>query len=635
LDETSVEYQDGEQTRVTPVVDRDFDALGRLEKLTDQEGAETVFTYDNRGNVETVTDPQGKVTTMTYDELGRLETTTDRNGDVSIVNYTESGQIDNVDYPGESEDVDFTYDLRDQVDTMTDSLGTTDYDYDAIGRLEKVTDANGFVIEYGYDKVGNLKTLTYPGGKVVTYGYDAVNRLKIVTTWLNETITYFYDAAGRLDYRENANSTITDYTYDNANRLTRLTDKKSNGEVISEQVFTLDPNGNPETEFRIQPQAPQEIESELSYQYNVQRTRLESVIDADDNQILNTYNYDDEGQQVSKNQDTRVFDARNRLTKIDGRLYGYDGNNQRLSIEQNGETRFHIYDSQNNLLAEANQAKEIIRYYIHGDGLNQLIQGNQSYTYHHSSLGHTLAITDQVQEVQNQYAYDPFGRILGQTEASGLEQSFKYVGKYGIQHESGSIYYMRARYYDAELGRFLKEDPIGFEGGLNVSLYVESNPIARVDPSGLLTVQVGIQIRLPTFPGSPTIEGSDNVKPRGISGAFGFSVPFFDGGDFDIGFTGSATVGGSLGVGTGRVTGFLSASQGSLRDQRGESINVGFNDGIGGLTVGLDEGGQGSVSIQLGPGFEAFVDTSLTGVLSFRDGADYVADRFSGSPCGN
>jgi len=78
-----------------------------------------------------------------------------------------------------------------------------------------------------------------------------------------------------------------------------------------------------------------------------------------------------------------------------------------------------------------------------------------------------------------------FGRILGQTEEQGLEQPFKYFGQYGVQHESEVTHYMRARYYDAELGRFLKEDPIGFEGGLNVSLYVGGNPIVGIDPSGL------------------------------------------------------------------------------------------------------------------------------------------------------
>jgi uncharacterized protein RhaS with RHS repeats len=44
---------------------------------------------------------------------------------------------------------------------------------------------------------------------------------------------------------------------------------------------------------------------------------------------------------------------------------------------------------------------------------------------------------------------------------------------------------MRARYYDANLGRFVSEDPIGHNGGLNLYAYVGGNPVMAVDPWGL------------------------------------------------------------------------------------------------------------------------------------------------------
>jgi RHS repeat-associated protein len=63
----------------------------------------------------------------------------------------------------------------------------------------------------------------------------------------------------------------------------------------------------------------------------------------------------------------------------------------------------------------------------------------------------------------NQYAYGPFGNILNQVEA--VTQPFKFVGQFGVMTEPNGFYYMKARYYDPEVGRFISEDPIGFGGG--------------------------------------------------------------------------------------------------------------------------------------------------------------------------
>ncbi len=108
---------------------------------------------------------------------------------------------------------------------------------------------------------------------------------------------------------------------------------------------------------------------------------------------------------------------------------------------------------------------------------------NQVYCYHFNRVGSTIAITDQSQNMVNQYAYDPFGNILNQTEA--IPQPFKFVGQHGVMTEPNGFYYMRARYYDPYVGRFISEDPIGFEGGdVNLYAYVGNNPLNLVDPIG-------------------------------------------------------------------------------------------------------------------------------------------------------
>jgi len=70
--------------------------------------------------------------------------------------------------------------------------------------------------------------------------------------------------------------------------------------------------------------------------------------------------------------------------------------------------------------------------------------------------------------VVNRYAYTPYGRIVGKAES--VPQPFQYVGQYGVMAEPNGLDYMRARYYDPSVGRFISEDPLGFDGG-DVNLY--------------------------------------------------------------------------------------------------------------------------------------------------------------------
>ncbi len=78
----------------------------------------------------------------------------------------------------------------------------------------------------------------------------------------------------------------------------------------------------------------------------------------------------------------------------------------------------------------------------------------------------------------------PFGKIANQVEA--VAQPFKYAGKFGVMAEPNGNYYMRTRYYDPSVGRFISEDPSGFGGGdVNLMAYVANNPINFVDPQGL------------------------------------------------------------------------------------------------------------------------------------------------------
>lgn len=198
------------------------------------------------------------------------------------------------------------------------------------------------------------------------------------------------------------------------------------------------------------------------------------------------FTYDNEGQLATGHGASYAFDYEHRLTGVGATAqYRYDGIGNRLEATRNNVTTRYVYDLRGNLIAEADGANTITRYYIHGLGLLSLVTpAGATYCYHFNQIGSTVALTDMTPEMVNQYAYTPFGTIANQTEA--IAQPFTFVGQMGVMTEPNGFYYMRARYYDPAVRRFISEDPIGFEGGdLNLYAYVGNNPTNRNDPLGL------------------------------------------------------------------------------------------------------------------------------------------------------
>jgi RHS repeat-associated protein len=113
-----------------------------------------------------------------------------------------------------------------------------------------------------------------------------------------------------------------------------------------------------------------------------------------------------------------------------------------------------------------------------------------------------MNMTDSSGNIVNKYAYDAFGNVLHSEEAT--PNPFKYVGMAGAMDEGNGLLYMRARYYDPGLGRFINQDPIGLLGGINVYEYVGNNPLNFVDPSGLQSpYQFDLSpVKLPERPGA-------------------------------------------------------------------------------------------------------------------------------------
>jgi RHS repeat-associated protein len=98
--------------------------------------------------------------------------------------------------------------------------------------------------------------------------------------------------------------------------------------------------------------------------------------------------------------------------------------------------------------------------------------------YHHDVHGSTVAMSEAgTNGPAEMYTYDDFGSASG-----GGFATYRYAG-YRYDIETG-LYYVRARYYSPQIGRFLQPDPIGYVGGRNLYTYVRNDPVNLADPLG-------------------------------------------------------------------------------------------------------------------------------------------------------
>jgi RHS repeat-associated protein len=89
-------------------------------------------------------------------------------------------------------------------------------------------------------------------------------------------------------------------------------------------------------------------------------------------------------------------------------------------------------------------------------------------------------------ELVNLYRYHPFGTdsLVSEQVPNPLRFQARELDR------ATDLYYFRARWYDADLARFISEDPIGLEGGINLYAFAGNNPVNLTDPWGLETCEL-------------------------------------------------------------------------------------------------------------------------------------------------
>ncbi len=497
--------------------------------MTDANGHVTTYAYDAAGRLIQMTDPLSHTTGYKYNAAGNVISATDANGSTNGFAYDALHRLTAISYAGGAS-VGYTYDANGNRNAMTDDRGTTTYTYDALDRLVGVTNPDGSAVSYAYDALGNRTRLTLPSGKVVTYTYNAINRLQTVKDWNGKVTGYTYDAANNLIGSAYPNNTAATFTYDNANRLLQIQNTRPSG-VISRFTYTLDAVGNRltmvdasnqttsytyDTLYQLTSAAyPNGYRNNVTYDAVGNRLRLDVVrgttplsslvytYDAGERLLSDgryTYTYDNNGNLIRKTAGTTIlnytYNAANRLIGYSGMgktsSYAYDGDGNRIRQTVNGNAYTYLNDVAMALpvvLSENGPDGAID--YLYGLGLISETSPAFQYFYHYDGLGSVINLSDASGAVKATYAYNPWGQQTTATDPLGTKNKFKYTGE--AMDPNTGFYYLRARYYDATMGRFVSRD--AFPGLLSQPLtlnrytYVANNPVKLIDPSGLSPIE--------------------------------------------------------------------------------------------------------------------------------------------------
>jgi len=478
----------------------EYDKINRLKSIDypGGDGPEVRFTYDGNGNLTSMTDWTG-TTRYTYDVFDHLTAVDYPDGNVIMYGYDLVGNIAWVACGTRSEEgvvceytpideiglcayhfVSYEYDPDNRISSATDGLigETTSYAYDEAGNLARCDLSNGCYTRYGYDDDGRLTAVehynassehiakyeytlnsignhiqmveTTPAGskKMTDYTYDVLDRLDKVSYPDERTVDYDYDSFGnRKTMKEMRGNTmtVTEYFYDSDSRLLYT---KVNG--IEDEQFSYDAIGN-----------------------LIRRTNPGESKQKD-------YTYDHENRLI------RYNDGTNDVT------YAYDGLGYRVAKTVNGQRIGFLNDINRRYveaIAEFDASGEPTRMRIWGNDLVSVrghYVGTLHYYLHDAPAGSVSHVLNPTGQTVNNYEYDAFGMPSNETE--GVDNSYQFHGEV-LEEETGLVF-LRARYYDSNMGRFLTRDPFsGFQehpSSLNPYAFVANNPVNFSDPSGLL-----------------------------------------------------------------------------------------------------------------------------------------------------
>lgn len=384
-------------TDATGTTVRTFDELGRVLTKTVPNVGTITYEYDITVGVEPgckierSIDPKGNRMDKVYDKAGRLSKVIVGN-EVTTYTYFDNGNRESVTYNDGTKEV-YTYYANNQIETLVNKradgsiMDTYRYTYDAAGnQLTK------------YEVIGGQEKGT------TTYIYDALNRLETVTEPNGRVTTYTYDKAGNREKEaivaaDNATGTVTTiintYTYNNQNRLTEINTKVNN--VLTEVTsYTYDNNGN-QLEARVK-----------SYENGVETANVITATNTYDlrNQLIRTITAD--GTIVENSYNAEGYRT---VKEVGGEktYYLYEGDKVILEVDDAGNQKARNVYGTNLLIRTVDGETYYYLYNGHAD-VTALVTGDGAVAaiYYYDAFGNILESSGEVNNniLYSGYQYD-------------------------------------------------------------------------------------------------------------------------------------------------------------------------------------------------------------------------------------
>ncbi|MEL7405639.1 MAG: RHS repeat-associated core domain-containing protein [Cyanobacteria bacterium J06558_2] len=492
---TSITYEDGTQDKYV------YDADGLLTQSVNRRGQEITYEYNSQYQVTKEIHSDGSIIEYGYSPSNGLPThiSDSRRDNTTQLTYNQAENK----FSRQSSNALIHFHIFDELDrkiqtTIQDANNTyiTNYSYDTLGRLDRLTDGSGgLIVDYDYHPItGQLARETNGNGTYTSYSYDLAGQLvSLVNSQADGTVNsrfdYTYDNLGRRTEVATLDGTWS-YNYDLAGQLTGAVFASTNPDLESQDLtYVYDAAGN----------RTQTIVNGVTENYGTNN------LNQYDSAGTTTYSYDLDGNLTSKTEGAQTwtysYDNNNRLVEVvdsDNNLtqYEYDAFGHRTATIYNGQRTEYLIDpfGYGDVIAEYDGDGNLIARYDHGIGLvSRTDAGNNQAFYDFDGTGSTAGLTGHGGNELNSYAYRPFGEDFYEVET--VNNSFEYVGQWGVTEEANGLDFMRARYYDSHSGRFVASDPIGFQGrDSNFYRYVNNDPISLIDPEGTVPVIAGLAI---------------------------------------------------------------------------------------------------------------------------------------------